>query len=231
MTVTTKSTQLLAGICLLMVTHVTIGIGQESVTERLETASVHMEQNVTDGDVEVVFEITAADHGLASLVVVSPEDRTVVDFTAPDPSTLGIRQFRFESPEPGDVESLLAAYPEGVYRFTGTTHSGATLLGESRLHHDLPAAVSFIWPAEGDESVSAAQLEITWTPVGNLAAYIIEIDQAERSANITARISGAVAAFPVPDGFLEPGLEYKVGLGTVTPRGNISFVEMSFMTH
>ena len=65
---------------------------------------------------------------------------------------------------------------------------------------------------------------------GNLAAYIIEIGQEEGNANITATISGAVPAFPVPDGFLEPGMEYKVGLGTLTTEGNISFIETSFRT-
>ena len=164
----TRHVQILSGIGLLLLTQVAIGFGQESSTEPLAQAHLHLEQNATDGDVEVVFEITAADEGLARLVVISPNGGTVVDFTAPDASTLGIRQFRFESPEPRDVESLLAAYPEGVYQFRGTTPTGTKLLGESTLHHDLPATVSFIWPAGGHESVSAEKLEIRWTPVGNL---------------------------------------------------------------
>ncbi|RMD96832.1 MAG: hypothetical protein D6814_10675, partial [Calditrichaeota bacterium] len=78
-------------------------------------ANAHFEQNITDGDVEVVFEIKAGDDGLTRLTVISPDGRTVLDFRAPDHSSLGMRQFRFESPEPGDIEALKSAYPEGNY--------------------------------------------------------------------------------------------------------------------
>ena len=90
-------------------------------------ALVHFEQNVTDGDSEVVFEVKAGKEGLARLVVTAPDGRTVVDFTAPDASTLGIRQFRFETPEPRDLQALRSAYPEGVYTFAGV----ATAVGSS----------------------------------------------------------------------------------------------------
>ena len=96
-------------------------------------ASVRFEQNATDGDVEVVFEAKGGDAGLAHFKVVSPDGRTVIDFNAPDSSTLGIRQFRMESPEPKDVEALKTAYPEGKYLFSGTTLSGMTLAGEFTL--------------------------------------------------------------------------------------------------
>src|SRR5690242_14538503 len=61
-------------------------------------ASVHLEQNTTDEDMEVVFEVKGGQDGLAELSVVSPDGRPVVAFRAADESTLGIRQFRFESP-------------------------------------------------------------------------------------------------------------------------------------
>ncbi len=193
-------------------------------------ASVHFEQNATDGDVEVVFEVTGGDEGLAKLVVVSPDGRTVIDFTAPDASTLGIRQFLFESPEPGDVESLKSAYPEGVYTFAGATAAGDKLHGESRLVHKMPVTASILRPGAGARGVAAKGLEITWTPVKNLAAYIIEIAQDELNVNITAKLPGSVATFAVPDGFLLPDTEYELGIGTVTGEGNISFVETTFTT-
>src|SRR5262245_60106580 len=51
-------------------------------------ARVHFEQNASDGDAEVVFEAKGGPEGLSKLMVVSPDGRTVVDFTAPDASTL-----------------------------------------------------------------------------------------------------------------------------------------------
>jgi hypothetical protein len=190
----------------------------------------HFEQNATDGDVEVVFEVKGGDEGLVKLNVVSPDGRTVVDFTAPDASTLGMRQFRFESPEPKDVKSLKAAYPEGVYTFAGATASGNKLHGKSTLSHKLPATVSFIQPKAEAQDVSTKNLIITWTPVKNLAAYIIYIEQDELDVSLTAKLPGSVAAFTVPDGFLLPGTEYQLGIGTVTDEGNISFVETTFTT-
>ena len=95
--------------------------GAETAAVPFPVASVHLEQNATDGDMEVVFEVKGDQDGLAELLVVSPDGRPVVAFKAPDASTLGIRQFRFESPEPTDAKALQAAYPEGVYAFSGTT--------------------------------------------------------------------------------------------------------------
>lgn len=193
-------------------------------------ASVHFEQNATDGDMEVVFEAKGGDQGLAKLTVVSLDGRTVIDFTAPESSTLGIRQFRFESPEPGDVEGLKSAYPEGAYSFSGATSAGVKFEGKSTLSHELPATTSFLSPEEDAEDLDINGLEIAWTPVKNLAAYIVYIELDEPELSLTVRIPGAGTKFTVPDGFLLPGKEYQLGIGTVTKEGNASFVETSFTT-
>lgn len=228
----TRRILILAGITLLLGSHgLALGVGKESgPSVPFAVASVHFEQNATDRDVEVVFKVKGGDEGLARLIVVSPDGRTVIDFTAPDASTLGIRQFRFESPEPRDVESLKSAYPEGVYTFAGATAAGDKFYGESSLNHKLPATASFLRPGAGAKGVGAKDLEITWTPVKNLAAYIIEIEQEALDVHITARLPGSVATFAVPDGFLLPGTEYQLSIGTVTDEGNISFVESTFTT-
>lgn len=206
------------------------GTGETSqVAKTFPVASVHFEQNATDADVEVVFEVKGGDAGLAKLVVVSPDGRIVINFTAPDTSTLGIRQFRFESPEPRDVASLKSAYPEGVYSFAGTTAAGDTLHAESRLNHQLPATATFLRPKADSHGVET-NLEISWQQVENLAAYIIEIEQDEVNVNMTAKLPGSAATFSVPDGFLLPAMEYQLSIGTVTDEGNISIVETTFTT-
>ena len=100
-------------------------------------ATVHMEQNATDGDKEVVFQAKADTEGLVELDIRSPDGRAVIAFKAPDASTLGMRQFRFETPEPPDSKALQAAFPEGAYEFFGRTTSGAKLVGKSTLNHRL----------------------------------------------------------------------------------------------
>ena len=191
--------------------------------------SVHFEQNATDGDAEVVFEAKGDQNGLVKLSVVSPDGRTVIDFRAPEASA-GIRQFRMESPEPGDIESLKAAYPQGVYRFSGTTSTGVKLQGDSKLSHGLPATVSFVRPSAGAQGVSAEKLVITWTQVRGLVAYIVSIEQEELNSSVVARLPGTATRFTVPDGFMLPGTEYKLAVGTVTENGNASFVETTVKT-
>jgi hypothetical protein len=193
-------------------------------------ATVHFEQNVTDGDIEAVFEVVGRNQGLAKLVVAAPDGHTVIDFTAPDASTMGIRQFRFESPEPGDVASLKVAYPEGVYTFTGATAAGEKLESQSRLSHRLPAPAALLRPAAGARSVGLVGLVLTWTPVPNVAAYDIYIEQPDLNFTLTARLPASVTRFAVPDGVLVPGREYQLGIGTVMAQGNSSFVETTFTT-
>ena len=193
-------------------------------------ASVHFEHNATDGDMEVVFQVKGGHDGLAELTVVSPDGRTVLAFKAPDSSTLGMRQFRFESPEPPDVTALKAAYPEGVYEFSGKTSSGAKLVGKSTLSHRLSAPTAVAEPAPAAEDVSAKGLKISWNAVAGVASYIVGIKHDGLNVNVTALLPGSATAFAVPDGFLSPGRKYKVSIGTVTREGNISFVETTFTT-
>ena len=194
------------------------------------SASVHFEQNATDGDIEVVFKIKAEDEGLSELLVISPDGRTVVDFKAPEPSTLGIREFHFESPEPPDVDSLKAAYPEGVYAFFGTTSSGDKLAGRSSLSHQLPGTAEFIKPASENQGVSVAEPKLSWSQVEGVAYYILEIEQDELNMNLTALLPASTTSFTLPDGLLLPGEEYELAVGTVSSEGNISFVETGFTT-
>lgn len=195
-----------------------------------ETVGVHLEQNVTDEDVEAVFEVSGASEGLVKLVVVSPDGRTVIDFAAPDPSTLGIRSFHLESPEPGDPEALKAAYPEGVYRFTGTDAAGVELEGRSTLHHRLPTAASVIQPVLGVVDLGSGNVEIAWTPVGDAAAYIVEISQDDLDMNLEVRLPASAARFEVPGGMLARGVDYDLSIATVSPEGNVTVFETTFTT-
>jgi len=224
--------QIVAGVTLLLcASGLALGTAKETgPAGPFAVALVHFEQNATDGDSEVVLEVKAGKEGLTRLVVTAPDGRTVVDFTAPDASTLGIRQFRFETPEPRDLKALRSAYPEGVYTFAGVSTGGRKLRGEATLHHALPATTSFVSPKAAAGGVATKNLKIAWSPVKNLAAYTVKLEQRETNASLTANVPGSVSTFAVPDGLLLPGTEYQLALGTVSKTGNISFVETTFRT-
>jgi hypothetical protein len=194
------------------------------------TASVHFEQNVTDGDVEVVFEVKGGADGLSGLSIVGPDGRTVLSYEAPDASTLGLRAFRVESPEPRDAAKLKAAYPEGAYMFAGWTSGGDTLSGQGTLSHALPAAPSLVRPKAEAEGVATKGLEIAWTPVPNAAAYVVKIEQEDLNEVIETRVLASATRFAVPNGFLRSGREYVLGVGSVLKNGNMSVLETTFTT-
>jgi hypothetical protein len=204
--------------------------GGEGTRSKLATAQVHFEQNATDGDVEVVFRAKGGKEGLAKLSVTGPDGRTAIDFAAPDPSTLGIREFEFESPEPADVAGLKAAYPAGTYRFAGATAAGQEFRGESTLSHELPATSAFVEPGLDAENVPVKGLVIRWTPVAGVSGYVVELEQDDLGVSLEAHLPGSTSSLSVPDGFLRPGTEYDLGIGTVSKEGNVSFVETSFTT-
>lgn len=227
-----KELSILAGLSLVLVLHgPALAADQSSDTvSPFDVAMVYFEHNATDGDAEVVFEVKGGHDGLARLSVVSPEGRTVIHFTAPDADTLGIRQFCFESPEPRNIRSLKSAYPEGTYTFTGATAAGGKLYSQSMLSHRLPAGTTVLRPKNRAGGVTVKDLEITWAPVKHIAGCILEIKQDETDVHLMVKLLGSATAFAVPAGFLMPGKQYELSLGTITEEGNITFVETTFST-
>ncbi len=203
--------------------------GVATAAEQFEHVAVLFEQNVTDGDAEIVLEATAGDAGLAALKVVAPDGRTLIDIKAPE-TKLGLRHFKFESPEPPNDGSIQADFPEGDYSFSGRTVAGVQLHGKATLSHALPETVSFVRPRPDEEDLPVTGLTIEWRPAGNPAVFIVVIEQEDTNLELTATLPGNVTRFAVPDGFLDPDTDYKLAIGTLAQEGNSSFVETEFKT-
>lgn len=206
------------------------GATPQGQATRFAVASVRFEQNATDGDVEVVFEVKGGDDGLTSLTVTAPDGRTVVSATSPDTSTMGLRQYRLESPEPTDAPRLQKAYPEGVYRFAGTSAGGTRYAGEATLSHRLPPGITGSTPADRAANVRVRGLRITWTAVPDVASYVVIIEQPELGFELSVTLPRSATSFAVPDGVLQPSQGYTLAIGTVAKGGNASYVETSFAT-
>lgn len=206
-----------------------ISYGVAHAEEKFENVAVQFEQNATDKDAEVVFEATSGGAGLSALKVIAPDGRTVVDFKAPD-TKLGLRHINLESPEPKNDGSIQADFPEGEYTFTGSTVTGVKLLSKAMLSHKLPDVAIVVSPRADAKGVPVKGQRIKWTVPKNLAACVVAIEQEESGLSITAKLPGNATSFAVPDGFLLPGTEYKLAVGTVSPDGNTSLVETNFTT-
>jgi hypothetical protein len=199
-------------------------------TAKFAIANLHLEQNATDGDYEVVLEVNSGGEGLEKFTVVSPDGRKVVDYAAAGKPTMGMRSFHLETPEPHDIKIIRSSYPEGVYTLAGVTPSGLKLNGKVTLTHKLPPAATLVTPKPDSENVALKNLQIAWAPMKTVAGYILYIEQSDLNFEITAKLPGSSTSFNVPEGLLRPGTAYSLGIGTVSKEGNTSFIETTFST-
>ena len=130
------------------------------------------------------------------------------------------------------IESMEKAFPEGAYQITGIDTEDSGFKAEATLSHQLPATASFQNPAPEAEDVPIKGMVVKWGPVEGVSEYIVEVEAEGEgmNASIAATLPGSAQSFAVPDGFLQPGAEYKVAIGTVSEAGNRSFVETTFST-
>ncbi len=205
------------------------GLCVAQTVEKFESVQVYFEQNLRDKDAEVKFDAVSNQEGLASLVVTAPDGRVVVDFKTGN-SKLGMRHFSLESPEPKNDGRLQKDFPAGVYRFVGTTVTGVKLEGQATLVHQFPAPVSLMRPRADETGVPHKGFKIRWSPAKGTVATILIIEHEKSGRSIRVNLPGDSSMFAVPDGFLMPGKEYKIAIGTIAPQGNASFVEVTFTT-
>jgi hypothetical protein len=201
--------------------------GSAAEDGRFEKLSVYLERNVHDHDVEVLFEVTGAEEGLAALKVSAPDERTVIEVRTPG-SKLGIRSLTVESPEPTDDGVVRADFPSGAYRFEGKTTNGASLRGQAWLSHVFPKPAAFEYPRPGQEDVPAAALSLRWSVPEGIEACAVVIEQTGSPYEIRALLPGTAKAFTIPEGFLRAGQAYTFAIGTVAKDGNRSFIEAGF---
>ena len=201
-----------------------------SWASEFDTATINVERNATDGDTEIVISVVPGDEGLKYLSVRAPNKRSVIDTFSLDRSIMGMREFELESPEPpGDA--ILAAYPQGIYKFTGRSTSGEWFYGEVRLSHLMPAEPVIMAPTQGSE-VPAGALRIEWSAIPGLQKVVVELENesVDPEQVLSAELAPDATSFDVPASFMQPGSDYQVGIAAVGANGNITVVETTFTT-
>lgn len=206
-----------------------LGTSPRPVSE-FEIAEIRVEQNATDGDTEVVMVAKPGDDGLRRFSIRTPDRRRVIAADSTDRSIMGMREFVFESPEPPG-EAILAAYPEGRYKFFGVSVTGERFISYAELSHQLPASAVITTPAQ-DAVIDGNSLTIEWSAVPGVRGYIVEIENESTDPEQSLRVNLPPDAtnFPVPAALLTPGSDMQVGIGAVGETGNIVFTEVTFST-
>jgi hypothetical protein len=201
--------------------------GPAMADAEFERASIYLERNVADDDIEARIIATADDSGFATLRVIAPDGRAVIDFKS-SASKLGIRHLDLESPEPREKNEVLVDFPEGVYRFEATLVDGSTLRAETLLRHAMPDAPILSVPREGQTELPVKGAKVRWEPVADAAAVQVVLKERKGLRELRATLPGNSTVFAIPDGFLVPGSKYEVAVGSVHQSGNRSYQEIEF---
>lgn len=201
--------------------------GAAAAEAQFEKASIYLERNVADDDIEVRIVATSDDTGFTALRVIAPDGRTVIDFRSPG-SKLGIRHLDLESPELRDKASVMADFPEGTYRFEGTLVDGATLRAEATLRHAFPDAPTLSSPKAGQTELPVKGAKVRWEPVADAASWQVVLKEHNGARELRVMLPAGATVFAIPDGFLVPGAKYEVAVGAIHQGGSRSYQEIDF---
>ena len=202
--------------------------GSRSATSTpFDEALIYVEYNATDDDAEVVVVIDA-EMGLERLAIEAPSGAEVLHLRA-EHLGLGLRKFALETPEPS-LQSVLAAYPAGEYRFYGRAVDGRFLFSVVTLSHALPAAPSILYPLDGDTAVPTSGASAVWSAGPDADGFFLELENDDLGVDVKSNIAGGATAFGFPAGWLAGGTEYQLGVAARGGNGNLTVVEIDFTT-
>ncbi len=204
--------------------------GYERPRAHFDTASIRLEQNTSDGDGEALITLRGPDGtGVSKIKVIAPNRSPVFELEAERGGRLGMGQMVFETPEP-TIPEVKQAFPSGLYRFVGKGTNGAIVTGEATLSHNFPAAPILTYPIDGAIGIPTESLQILWTPVANATGYFVELEQKDLGLVNKIDIQDIQSTFSPPAGWLLPGVEYVLAVGSIGAEGNRSFTEIHFTT-
>jgi Fibronectin type III domain len=206
-------------------TAATEGWAAEDEEETSLSAKIIVEFNATDSDVGIQAFLGGPPWEVVEIV--SPDGRKVFHVDRGTLKELGMNELSFESEEPSlddlPLEQFLALFPEGEYKFLGTTVEGDDLVGTATLTHDIPDAPVVVSPEEG--TVDSDNTVIKWNPVASppgieIAGYQVTVEREEPFRVLSADLPPTTTSFTVPADFLEPGTEYKFEVLAIEVSGN-----------
>jgi hypothetical protein len=232
--------------------------GQAVIAETIELkkSQLWIEINDTDGDSGLQMFLDTEDWKRVKIIAPAKagqkKGKTIFQAVASGAvSRTGLTELSFESSEPGFDElpwdEFLARFPEGTYKFKGTTKGGDKVVGEAVFSHIVPAAPVVNYPAE-NETVSKDNLVITWNPVTTqwtppgsapvtepitITKYelvIVESDDKEDPRKLSILLAPDVTSCSIPSAFFESGSDYKLIFMGFADNGNRTQIERTFKT-
>jgi len=225
-------------IAVVATTSISLMMASASWARRLADAEIFIEINATDGDAGIHLFLDG--EGWDRMRVFDPDGQQILDFAGHGSVGIqGITELAFESAEPSfeeqPLEDFLALFPEGIYRFEGTTTEGKLLRGRARLTHAIPEAPVLLSPADG-EVVDTENAVFEWAlvpdpPGSEIVGYeVIVIAEEPPLGEFSAEVSPTTTSITAPAGFMVSGSVYKWEVLAIEASGNQTISEAEFET-
>jgi hypothetical protein len=198
--------------------------------EPFDDARLEIEFNATDGDAGVQVFVDAEEW--KQFQIFRPDGRRILNIKAQGVlRDFGLSELFSESSEPPFTElpfdEFKQLFPEGDYRFEGTTIDGRRLESEVPFSHTILDAPTFIQPQDGG-TLPADDAVIRWAPVAGAVDYEVIVTRDDEERVLDATLSPEATSLTVPPEFLDPGREYQIEVHASDVSGNRIFTEIGF---
>ncbi len=211
--------------------------GGNAQTIKFTASDLFVEINATDGDAGLQLNLDG--EPWSTLELVDPSGRTIMDVdNGSQLKSYGLTGLTFESAEPPFDEQPLsqftARFPEGVYRFKGTTVDGRNITGQDKLTHVFPVGPVVTAPAEG-AVVPSSGLVVTWLPVTKptgikIVQYEVIVANADTGKELSVELPPNATSASIPREFLTPGTDFALEVLAREASGNQTITEVAFRT-
>ena len=203
--------------------------------QRLAEATMIVEVNATDGDAGL--QVFLDGEPWKSMRITGPDGRRILHVaTRSRLRGYGLTELFSESSEPPfdrfPLRRFKRLFPEGRYRFAGTTIAGRRVVGAARLSHDIPRGPEITSPAAG-ATLPRDNLVASWNPVADrdgidITAYRAIVEREDPLRVFSADLPASVTSVTIPREYLEPGTDYKIEVQAIEASGNQTLTELEF---
>ncbi|HJW45491.1 MAG TPA: hypothetical protein VJ484_03280 [Lysobacter sp.] len=200
---------------------------------RLEIAKIYIEYNASGNDLG--FHVFLDGEDWKDMAIVNPNGRPIFVVEGSGPyAELGMTELFFEGAEPSlddiALRALLSRFPEGIYRFKGSTVDDVPIFRAARLSHAVPSA-PVVWSHVDGDRITIGWHSVKHTPPGfptrpiDVVGYQIIVDPFQ------VTLPGTATRLTLPREFaasLESG-EHEFEVLAIDVSGNQTITEGSFV--
>ncbi len=194
----------------------------------LEDVVLSVVYSATDEDAQIIIS-GGSEEPIETVSISGPEGSVMLKAKFKDAGQLGQADFEFETPEPS-LEDLEAAYPAGIYVIVGKTVEGNRLVSEVELSYQLLDAPVILFPGDGDTGVPVDDLTATWMAITDAEAIRLELEDEAEEVALKVDLPGEATSFEIPNGWLQPGVEYTLDIKAIGENGNQTVSDLRFIT-